>query len=218
MGQAQRGVPEAPSVGRDARAQSRGDADTGENIGAYLARQRELRGISLDQLSAATRIPRRSLERLEAGAHDADLDGFVRGFVRTVASALGLPPEETLARMLPEVAAPGRKRGGGLRALRRISLALGAVALVGVAWWLWEGRPATPSEAAAPALPPGVILRHDAVRELAAEVARSAPAPPAEALPPSGSTASPDDAPRPPSPGSGSPDAVQVPEPSDGRR
>ena len=46
-----------------------------------------------------TRIPIRSLARLEAGVFDAEPDGFARGFVRTVAIALGLPPDETVARM-----------------------------------------------------------------------------------------------------------------------
>ena len=53
-------------------------------------------------LEAATRVPRRSLERLEAGAYDRDPDGFARGFVRTVSEAIGLDPEETIARMLVE--------------------------------------------------------------------------------------------------------------------
>lgn len=72
------------------------------SIGAYLQRQRKLRGLSLMDLEAATRVPRRSLERLEAGAYDRDPDGFARGFVRTVSEAIGLDPEETIARMLVE--------------------------------------------------------------------------------------------------------------------
>jgi hypothetical protein len=71
-------------------------------IGSYLRRQRELRGISAEELASLTRIPLRSLERLESGHFDANPDGFVRGFVRTVASALGLDPEDTVSRMLTE--------------------------------------------------------------------------------------------------------------------
>jgi cytoskeletal protein RodZ len=59
----------------------------------------------------------RSLRRLEAGAFDHEPDGFARGFVRTVASALGLPPDETVARMLPEATDDARSRGR-----RRVSL------------------------------------------------------------------------------------------------
>src|SRR5262245_53404747 len=84
------------------------------SIGRYLASQRELRGISLDDLSARTKIPRRNLERLESGAFDAQQDGFVRGFVRTVADALGLDAREAVMRMSAEPAG-----GDDERILRR---------------------------------------------------------------------------------------------------
>src|SRR4029453_15130270 len=84
MGQEVRGDAETTALSRDPE----------RSIGAYLARQRELRGFTLDDLAAQTRIPRRSLERLESGVFDRAPDGFVRGFVRTVASALALHPAE----------------------------------------------------------------------------------------------------------------------------
>jgi len=152
MGQAERGLPEAPAVAR---------------IGAYLARERQLRRISLDELSATTRLPRRSLERLEAGAFDEVRDGLARGFVRVVAVALGLPADETVARMLPEVhAAAGLARrppplSGGR------PLALLVVAALGLLLWWAFGRPLPP--APAPEEPPQLLYRRDAVRELAAE-------------------------------------------------
>lgn len=71
-------------------------------IGAYLKGQRELRGVSIDELGALTRIPIRSLQRLEDGHFDGEVDGFSRGFVRTVALGLGLDADDTVARMLPE--------------------------------------------------------------------------------------------------------------------
>ena len=66
MEQTQRGDPE------DARVAG----ERAEAIGAYLGRQRRLRGISIEELSATTRIPVRSLQRLEKGAFDAVRDGF----------------------------------------------------------------------------------------------------------------------------------------------
>ncbi|MBW2716886.1 MAG: helix-turn-helix domain-containing protein, partial [Deltaproteobacteria bacterium] len=36
------------------------------SIGAYLARERRLRGISVGELAELTKIPTRSIERLEA--------------------------------------------------------------------------------------------------------------------------------------------------------
>ena len=79
-----------------------GSVDGVESIGAYLAQQRRIRGISAEQLAETTRIPLRSIERLEAGVFDGKLDGFARGFVRTVAEALGLDLHETLIRTLRE--------------------------------------------------------------------------------------------------------------------
>jgi len=55
------------------------------SVGHYLASQRKLRGISLEELATRTRIPGRNLERLESGALDGDSDGFSRGLVRIVA-------------------------------------------------------------------------------------------------------------------------------------
>ena len=71
MGGQIRGIPEAPPLSGEART---GD----ESIGFYLARERRMRGISLDELADLTKIPRRSLERLEAGAFDHNPDGFAR--------------------------------------------------------------------------------------------------------------------------------------------
>jgi transcriptional regulator with XRE-family HTH domain len=156
MEQTQRRVPEDAAVA----------AGRAEAIGAYLKRQRSLRGISLDELAATTRIPVRSLQRLESGAFDAEPDGFARGFVRTVAIALGLPPDETVARMLPEVTDEARRRGRRRALARRaLTAALLATALGAVVWssvrLLAIDRPAAAREV----LP----HRRDAVRALAQE-------------------------------------------------
>jgi hypothetical protein len=97
-------------------------------IGAYLASQRELRGISVEELAAQTRIPLRSLQRMEAGVFDGEVDGFVRGFVRTVAEALGLDPEDTVARTLVEPGGSERRAVRSYLSLRRVLLAAGLVA------------------------------------------------------------------------------------------
>ncbi len=78
------------------------DSDAVSHIGAYLAQQRQLRGISQEELCHLTHIPLRSLQRLEEGAFDDVDDGFVRGFVRTVAGSLGLDESDTLSRMSNE--------------------------------------------------------------------------------------------------------------------
>ncbi len=107
---------------------------SGSGIGAYLAQQRRLRGIALGELADSIRIPIRSLERLENGAFDTTADGFTRGFVRTVADALGLDADAAVSRMLAEpenTGERGRRRGRGLG--RRAMFILGAVAVLALA-------------------------------------------------------------------------------------
>ena len=99
--------------------------------GAYLRAQRERRGLSLEQLAAQTKIPRRQLELLE---HDRfeELPGmvFTKGFLRCCARALELDPDAVLGLLyerereqlrarrrdaVPAAApeAPKRRRSGG---------------------------------------------------------------------------------------------------------
>ena len=130
MGAEVRGVPE------DAALKSGG-------IGRYLAGQRKLRGISLDELAGLTRIPVRSLERLESGAFDLSSDGFVRGFVRAVAEALGLDPDDAVMRLMREPQDEGLRAGSGVFSqkalLARVAMAVFA-ALLGLALWVLVSR------------------------------------------------------------------------------
>jgi cytoskeletal protein RodZ len=68
------------------------------SVGGRLRRERELRGMSVEEIARATRIPLASLERLEADRYD-DLPGevFVRGFLRAYARAIGIDCEEIVA-------------------------------------------------------------------------------------------------------------------------
>ena len=78
MGGAIGGLPETPALSDDSGPKPGAKTGEGGSIGAYLKRQRKLRGLSLADLESATRVPKRSLERLEAGAYDGIPDGFVR--------------------------------------------------------------------------------------------------------------------------------------------
>ncbi len=175
MGNEVRGIPEDPALG---------------SVGRYLTGQRLLRGISLDDLAVLTKLPRLSLERLEAGAFDHIADGFSRGFVRSVADALGLDPDEAVLRLLaePPVEDDARARAA---ARRRFALGLGlAVALAAVFLGLWavhsfwvgfDWRQPTSV----------VVYRRDVVRSMAAAqstpgrnpAAGSASVPPADSAP-----------------------------------
>jgi transcriptional regulator with XRE-family HTH domain len=136
-------------------------------IGSYLRRQRKLRGISIEDLARTTRIPLRSLERLESGSFDHDVDGFVRGFVRTVADALGLDPNDTVARMLrepaPEESASLDFSGRLPRAVLGLAVAVALIAVIGLV------RVAVTSDDEVHVSSPqaDVVYRRDPVRALA---------------------------------------------------
>jgi cytoskeleton protein RodZ len=67
------------------------------SFGERLKREREMREVSLDELTKSTRIPRRFLEALENEDWNKLPGGvFGRGFVRTVALYLGLDEEVLL--------------------------------------------------------------------------------------------------------------------------
>jgi cytoskeleton protein RodZ len=68
------------------------------SFGERLKREREMRGVSLEEISAATRISTRFLAALENDRWD-ELPGgiFNRGFIRAVARFLGLDEEALVA-------------------------------------------------------------------------------------------------------------------------
>ncbi len=67
-------------------------------FGENLRRERELRGVTLDEISGATRIATRFLEAIENEQWDQLPGGvFNRGFVRAVARYLGLDEESIVA-------------------------------------------------------------------------------------------------------------------------
>ena len=152
-------------------------SQTAQSIGAYLRGQRELRGIEIADLAALTRIPLRSLERLESGCFDGEVDGFVRGFVRTVGDGLGLDPDDTLGRMLSEPAPESGTRPDLSTRLLRASLAIALLAVLALGalgfreWW-WPGGGAAP-----PSLSEELVPRRDPVRALADAQAAAAGSP-----------------------------------------
>jgi len=160
VGKALGGLPETPAL---SSAPVSGGGAGSDSIGRYLERQRRLRGLSIEEVANLTKIPRRSLERLEAGAFDRDPDGFSRGFVRTVAGAIGLDPQATVERMLTETKSQRLRAPQNLIPALIGLAALIALAALAVAAANWLGTPvAPPREMADPEL-----RRRDFVRELA---------------------------------------------------
>jgi transcriptional regulator with XRE-family HTH domain len=164
MGKEVRGKLAAPAL----------SGDPERSIGAYLARQRELRGISVEELATLTRIPRRSLERLESGVFDRAPDGFVRGFVRTVALALGLDPDAAVMRLLSEPPVDPDAQTGIARwrspSARFFALGFAGVLAVGFLGWLVASR----SQGRVSPRADDAVMRRDPIRELAREVERRA--------------------------------------------
>jgi cytoskeleton protein RodZ len=67
-------------------------------FGEKLRREREMRGVTLDEISESTKISRRHLESLEKEDFDSLPGGiFNRGFVRAYARFLGLDEEQAVA-------------------------------------------------------------------------------------------------------------------------
>jgi hypothetical protein len=130
--------------------------------------QRRLRGVSLDELAERTKIPRRNIERLEAGVFDGVADGFTRGFVRTVAEALGLDADETVMRLMSEPD-PGDAGSTGMSRLQGLLLrfVLGAALVVAVALLLRLGSAMIVSHAVDDGELSGVVYRRDPVHALA---------------------------------------------------
>ena len=85
-------------------------------FGEHLKRERELRGVSLEEVSVATRIPPRYLDAIESEQWELLPGGvFNRGYVRAIARFLGLGEDDMLAeyelasRPAREAAAPPPK-------------------------------------------------------------------------------------------------------------
>ena len=70
-----------------------------QTVGAYLRERRTARGVSLDELSRATRVGQEYLEALESDAFDKlPAPVFTKGFIRAYCLALGEPADEVLSR------------------------------------------------------------------------------------------------------------------------
>ena len=116
--------------------------DTAESLGAALRMRREARGMTLEQLSIATRIRPQYLAALEA-MRMAELPSraFVVGYVRASAGVLGLDPDQAVARLKqdapdgePRLAAPlGVDRKSDPRL--RMFVTLGVVVVLAIVAW-----------------------------------------------------------------------------------
>jgi len=114
-------------------------------FGGFLRQQRELRGLSRDDVARSTRIPPTLVAAIEDGQNDRFPElVFVVHHLKAYAAALGLSPDEVLNRFheIPGTLAPTEQSPVALEAARRksawkIMVALGAAVVLGLAllWW-----------------------------------------------------------------------------------
>lgn len=82
------------------------------SFGERMQRERELRGVTLDEISVVTKIGTRSLKALEQEEFDKLPGGiFNKGFVRAYARYLGIDPDEAVADYLAAVDVRSRPPG-----------------------------------------------------------------------------------------------------------
>jgi cytoskeleton protein RodZ len=82
------------------------------SFGERLRREREMRGITLDEIAESTKISRRHLESLEKEDFDSLPGGiFNRGFVRAYARYLGIDEEQAVADYAAAASEPAEPEG-----------------------------------------------------------------------------------------------------------
>ena len=90
-------------------------------LGADLQHARELAGLSLDDLSARTKIRRHMLESIERNEFSSIPGGLLaRGYLRAYAREVGLPPKSSPPATRPSSARMPRAGGGAQISNRRL--------------------------------------------------------------------------------------------------
>ncbi len=136
-------VPPPASASSGASGAS-GESPKAERFGRYLAQQRELRGLSIENVSDQTKLSKSVLRALEAEDF-ANLPErvFVVGYVKAYAKCVGLSVEETLLRLeetLNQNAATQElphKKPGKLQWTFWVGGAALAAALAAAGWFGW---------------------------------------------------------------------------------
>lgn len=148
----------------------------GEAFGEYLARERKLRNISLEEISQRTKISMKVLQALEASRwEELPADVYVRGFLRSYARYVGLDENEVLLRYEDQKPKPQRpntrqvlpveKKAKKLRAIWL--LVIGVAVAIAIYLWFAARKPGergawilpSPFKGAQPFNPPGPTVR-----------------------------------------------------------
>jgi cytoskeleton protein RodZ len=164
------------------------------SFGERLRREREMRGITLDEIAESTKISRRHLESLEKEDFDSLPGGiFNRGFVRSYARYLGIDEEQAVAdyaaaasepvetenKFPLEVTEPDPKLNPRRSALPLILALLALVAVLAIFWARNRSRSESQESGSAAASTP-----KPSVPAPTPAASSAAPAPEAESTPP----------------------------------
>lgn len=124
-------------------------------FGEHLKREREMRGVSLEEVSSATRISTRFLVAIESGQWDQLPGGaFNRGFIRSTSRYLGLDEDGMVAEYSLETTtngsthAPARVWSDPPRDWNRIAAGAGLILLLAAGGWLGASKVAARLRAA----------------------------------------------------------------------
>lgn len=161
------------------------------SFGANLKRERELRGISLDEISKATKISLRQLEAIESDRFDILPEGvFRKSFIKSYTRYLGMSEEQVLQEYAlqfePSASlAANVEKPAAVSVNWPVALVIGLAALLALGitgfWYLGRGLPAEPAATttSSPALPttPIPAPTRVTVSEPAAETAQSSGTP-----------------------------------------
>jgi cytoskeletal protein RodZ len=107
-------------------------------FGRFLAQQRQLRGLSREDVARSTRIPATLVTALEEGQHQRLPERvFVQHLIRAYSQVVGLSPDETIARWHeipgvarePEAAPAALEKQRTTRALKRLAVLVVAAVL-----------------------------------------------------------------------------------------
>jgi cytoskeleton protein RodZ len=172
------------------------------SVGDYLRELRQRRGLSLEEMSRATRVASRYLECLESDRFSAlPAPVFTRGFIRAYCQAVGEPPDEALARYesrdgatpppprtTPAAGPPPVPAESGARSRSAVLVSFVLLVILGMALFAVALMTQPAREERVDRRPPA-----DAVASLPAPAAPTVP----EASPPSSPPAAPPTPPRP---------------------
>jgi len=172
------------------------------SVGDYLRELRQRRGLSLEEMSRATRVASRYLECLESDRFSAlPAPVFTRGFIRAYCQAVGEPPDEALVRYesrdgatpppprtTPAAGPPPVPAESGARSRSAVLVSFVLLVILGMALFAVALMTQPAREERVDRRPPA-----DAVASLPAPAAPTVP----EASPPSSPPAAPPTPPRP---------------------